>query len=263
MLLRVFLLVLLPLSSFAQTSDLFGEGFQLSLTLKPSISRFFTLDPLVTAMDTFPGMPIVRSGRTVPRPSENVILNGQEVEYWYEPELSREARRIKTLFKLPTQLKLHYRFNMGLEISLGFAYEGYSDKEKTDDFDGLPNDFNYVVRENRSDYGAIISTVSYHFLRNKKIQPYLGFMIGSGISKFKLIERTRVFPGLEEEQSILPEQRFLSNTILVYELGFLIGAQCQLGKRWSVGVEGNLDRFLLPIPSTASLQLRYCFTAKQ
>lgn len=259
MILRITLLLFLPLLSFAQETKPTGEGFQLSLALKPSASRFFTLSPLVTAMDTLPGMPIIRSGRTVPRPSENVILNGQEVEYWYEPELSREARRTETLFKLLTQLKLHYRFNMGVEISLGFAYEGYSDKEKTEDFDGLPNDFHYVVRENRHDYGAIISTVSYHFLRNKKFQPYLGFMIGSGISKFEIIERTRVFPGLDEEQSILPEQRFLSSTILVYELGFLIGAQYQLGKRWSVGVEGNLDRFLLPIPSTTSLQIRYRF----
>jgi len=239
-----------------QTVIPFGKGLQISLTLEPDVRQKFTLRPYVTAADTLPWN-WNRFGRNLQRRADTIQVNGNTVLYWFEDELTREIKRKQAILHLISRVKLHYRFGSGIEISGGFTYSGYTDVKTTNDIDDLPNDFFYSTSETRVDRPGILTGLTYHFMRNSRLQPYAGLQLDLAMSISTIRESSRSFPGLGIELPSEIREQFLSNTIFDFDLYLLAGFNYQLNDHWAIGVEAELSRYLLPIPT--ALQIRYRF----
>lgn len=253
------LLFLFPVLLFAQVTPI-GKGWQLSLTLEPSWQRKLNVTPSVTSMDTVARTPFDGNTRQIrfPRRPDTVRFAGTETIYFAESALSRSVRREKAIFELLAGLRLHYRTRYGLEFSAGLFYRRTEQDGRIASTDDFPEQFYYRSTSSTKTYYATAYNATYHFLQQKRFQPYAGIELRTGLVRQQLTAVTAIFPAEDREEqrlaAILPQ--FRTQTIFDFELRLLAGVNYQLADRWSVGLATSLNRFLLPgLPN--ALQVRY------
>jgi len=230
---------------------------------QPDIDSKFNLTPYVTANDTIPRKIDIR-GRILPRRADTVLLGGSDVLYYRELALERSVRRKEAIFSLLASVRLHYRMNDRFEFSAGFFHRPtITTENRTDDFTGFPDDAYYFASVSKNIYGGLATDFNYHLRKGKRLRPYLGMKARFGLSHSEFLGSRKLFPGLNQEEPELVNnviERFRKNTILDFDLDLLAGLNYQISDRLMIGIEGHLNRFLIPFP--AALQVRYRLKGK-
>lgn len=258
--LLIFALLVLPSLATAQTTDQpsANSRWHLSLSVFPGFDRSDFFTTYVTAADTVARQPRTIAGRTLlPRREADTLQLGGIDEIYFSENAFASNEAAGSSLKLGFQLKAHYRFPNGLELSAGFFYQRYAISHRRADAALLPAGAFYSVRTLRSTRAGISWAGSYHFLRTRRIQPYLGLRGFSLISHSRISNSQLVSPDRPEvfDRPITP--RFANNTIFDFEMEVFAGLSYQFSSRVNVGLEARIPLSGIPIPEPSNLIVRY------
>lgn len=249
----------------AQQAANLGEGWHFSFSVFPEVDKYQSFSTYVTAADTVARQPISTGNRNLfpRRTSDTLQLDGSEVVYFSERTLSDRGKVANPKFNVGLQLKAHYRFQKGIELSGGLFFRQYTTDHRRPETAGLPAESFYHVSKLRHTIAGTTAAGSYHFRKEKRFQPYVGLRLFTLINWLQSTDHQLVSPDRDETFSRPITPRFARNTILDFDMEFFGGLSYQFTDRFSAATEAKLrvnDNYL---PELTNLVLRYHPARKQ
>jgi len=256
------LLILLPLSILAQTLKPLGKGWQVSFGVETEIlgKSPESRSPFVKAADTLaipPNTVFLFSLRS----TREIDLGNGPVTYYEENGYDFEGELSKRLARFISSVQFHYRYNNNISVGIGLAYSSYKREYQYAYEEALPVDYIVVHSRSTNWLAGFRNNVTYNFLPNKRLQPYVGLRLDFFLDTQNYKSTTLSAPGLgiEQDMGVLVAERFRTNRIFDLDINLLIGLNYRLSERYALGLVSHLVTSRMP-PTT--LQVRYIFPRK-